>query len=141
MALDEKDKALVRLYMAACFHRWNLLPGGSPSRLALRMHVYSHLLHFPGVIAAVALFSAALLYLTFVARRPLINQGEVDCNFCFVLVHSYTFSIFNVHQNALLAQLIFRPHALIQLSPWQALSSVCYDISEHIALNFETNKA
>jgi hypothetical protein len=26
--LNEKDKALVRLFMAACFHRWELLEGG-----------------------------------------------------------------------------------------------------------------
>lgn len=31
MTLDKKDKALVRLYMAACFHRWNLLPGEARS--------------------------------------------------------------------------------------------------------------
>jgi hypothetical protein len=29
--LNEKDKALVRLFMASCFHRWELLEGGHPS--------------------------------------------------------------------------------------------------------------
>ena len=26
--LNDKDKALVRLFMASCFHRWELLEGG-----------------------------------------------------------------------------------------------------------------
>jgi hypothetical protein len=27
MPLSDKDKCLIRLYMAACFHHWELLPG------------------------------------------------------------------------------------------------------------------
>ena len=27
MPLSDKDKCLARLYMAACFHHWELLPG------------------------------------------------------------------------------------------------------------------
>lgn len=30
MPLVEKDKALVRLFMAACAHTWALLPGANP---------------------------------------------------------------------------------------------------------------
>jgi hypothetical protein len=32
--LDVTDKALARLYMAACFHQWAALPGAQPTRLA-----------------------------------------------------------------------------------------------------------
>jgi len=31
--LNAKDKALVRLFMAACFHRWELLEGASTCRI------------------------------------------------------------------------------------------------------------
>jgi hypothetical protein len=36
--LNEKDKALVRLFMASCFHRWELLEGGRPWCNKLSMH-------------------------------------------------------------------------------------------------------
>ena len=36
--LNDKDKALVRLFMASCFHRWELLEGGRPLCNQQSMH-------------------------------------------------------------------------------------------------------